>query len=217
MRSRSGSKVDADSLYGVLSEMDLNQSVGNKTSPSARSWFACMLPVAHAAVGVLAYSLVQVCREWRDLSAVAVVAAVAGSQFPDVLDKPLAYFQLLPSGRSLGHSLLFLAVVGLVLWRLAPEEYGESALAFCVAACSHVLADGYRALLPVGGVQIPGYLLWPITQAPRYGETAAPWVRLSRIYSTPSFGTQTLVLLTAAGVVLACRAALALPGTPWEL
>lgn len=169
-----------------------------------------MLPVGHAAVGILTYAGVQLPREWTEFGAISVVAALLGSQFPDAVDKPLAYYQLLPSGRSLGHSVVFLLVVGLVLYQLTPENHRNNALAFWVAAVSHPLADARHALLTLGRSDLPGYLLWPMTPVPTYGNPAAPWVRIVRIYSDPEFSIVTLALVTCVCAVVVSRVAIAL-------
>ncbi|WP_435101513.1 metal-dependent hydrolase [Halarchaeum sp. P4] len=172
-----------------------------------------MLPLAHAALGLLAYAGVQLPRDWRAFTGTGVLAALLGSQFPDLVDKPLAYADLIPSGRSVAHSLLLVGLLGVALYAAVPAEWRTEALGFWVAALVHPFADARHALLDGGFADLPGYLLWPVTRAPRYGEHAAPWVRVLRIYSAPEFGTQTLLLVGAAGVLLAGRAAVALDAT----
>lgn len=172
-----------------------------------------MLPLAHAALGLLAYAGVQLPRDWRGFTASGVVAALLGSQFPDLVDKPLAYADVVPSGRSVAHSLLLVGLLGVALYLAVPDEWRADARGFWVAALVHPLADARHALRD-GLADVPGYLLWPVTRAPRYGEHAAPWVRVLRLYSSPDVGTQTLVLLAAAGALLAGRAAVALDVMP---
>ncbi|MFC7199682.1 metal-dependent hydrolase [Halospeciosus flavus] len=169
-----------------------------------------MLPLAHAAIGLLAYAGVQLPRDWRSLTVGGAAAALLGSQFPDLIDKPLAYMGLIPSGRSVAYSLFVLGVVGLFLYVYTPSEWRLEALAFLTAALSHPLVDAHQQLLEQGVSGLPGYLLWPITQAPRYGDPAAPWLRVVRIYSSPDLGLQTLGLLAIVGVVFAGRAAVEL-------
>lgn len=159
-----------------------------------------MLPVAHTAVGVLAYLGVQIPRDWTAVSAGSVLAALVGSQFADVIDKPLAYYGVLPSGRSLAHSLFVVVLLGIVLYVVTPAVYRKYAFAFWVAAFSHPFADGYHSLL--SGESLPGHLFYPLTRAPRFGDPAAPWTRLIRIYSQPTFEVQTLALVAIAVTLL---------------
>ncbi|PSQ17916.1 hypothetical protein BRC99_00275 [Halobacteriales archaeon QS_7_69_60] len=78
-----------------------------------------MLPWGHLAVGYLAYSLAVRGRTGGPPAGLATAALAVGTQFPDLIDKPLvAWVSLLPSGRSLGHSLLFAAACGVGLWYL---------------------------------------------------------------------------------------------------
>lgn len=161
-----------------------------------------MLPVAHAAIGILTYAAVQLSRDWRALILRSGVAATLGSQLPDLIDKPLAYYALLPSGRSLAHSLFFVATLATLLYFLTPDEYRTSALAVCVATTAHIVTDAHHALLTDPLTTLPGYLLWPLTTAPRYGDPAAPWVRVLHIYSHPTFSIQPLLLATLASLVL---------------
>lgn len=164
-----------------------------------------MLPVAHASVGILAYAGVQLPRDWTELTALSALAALFGSQLPDLIDKPLAYFNLLPSGRSLGHSLIFLGVTGILLYRRVPEQYHPVAVAVSVSSFSHPLVDASQTILSGGPLTLPGYLLWPVTEAPRYGNPIAPWTRVIRLYSRPEFGTRTIVLIAGAGLLLVAR------------
>ncbi|MFU8869529.1 metal-dependent hydrolase [Natronococcus sp.] len=132
-----------------------------------------MWPWGHLAVAYLLYSLYAHGRFRRAPQAEPALAVLVGSQFADLIDKPLAWwFGILPTGRSLAHSLFFAAAlivavyaVGIVLERL------ETATAFVVAHLSHLLADiPPRALL--GYPFETEFLVWPLLEQPtfRYGE-----------------------------------------------
>jgi len=95
-----------------------------------------MWPWGHAAVGYLAYSLGYRASD-RRLTGAAVIALGVGTQFPDLIDKPLGWtFGVLPGGRTLAHSLLTVAVVAVVLAiplgvvsarrRREPVDYGAT-------------------------------------------------------------------------------------------
>ena len=119
-----------------------------------------MWPLGHAAVAYLCYTALQRAREVPQYG-LAVVLLAVGSQFPDLIDKPLSWrLGLLPTGRSLAHSLVILVpvvvLVSLVAARYDRAEYG---IAFSVGALSHVLADSLPVLW--GDAEI-AYLLWPL-------------------------------------------------------
>lgn len=125
-----------------------------------------MLPWGHASLGYLCYTLYSRLRYRRPPLGPAVLALAVGTQFPDLIDKPLAWsFSVLPSGRSLAHSLVTLSVVAAVLYWLSRHrsEIREVG-AFLAGWTSHVFADGYGVLLGEPGCL--NYLLWPLAICP---------------------------------------------------
>ncbi|WP_284033485.1 metal-dependent hydrolase [Halobaculum lipolyticum] len=87
-----------------------------------------MLPWTHAAFGYLLL-LAVVLLLGRRFSRAELLAVLVGTQLADVIDKPLAWwFDVVPSGRSLGHSLLFVvplcAVVVAITWYRRHPEVG---------------------------------------------------------------------------------------------
>ncbi|ELY76275.1 hypothetical protein C488_08377 [Natrinema pellirubrum DSM 15624] len=121
-----------------------------------------------------------------------------GSQFPDLLDKPLAYYGVLASGRSVAHSLLVATLVAsLVTWgahvlhRRRPAHHWVERLApvtpaaFSIGYLSHLVGDSLEPLLAGASTDVT-YLGWPLLAAPRYaGDSVAPWVRLLALYRQP--------------------------------
>jgi len=104
-----------------------------------------------------------------------VIVAFA-SQFPDLIDKPLAwYLGVLPGGRTLAHSLFAAAAAGaVVLWIGRRWQREEAAFAFILGYITHVVSDIEPRLL-VGvlqgdftQLQWGGYLLWPLYPPPPY-------------------------------------------------
>lgn len=128
-----------------------------------------MWPWGHLAVGYLLYSLGS--HRWgRRPESPAVFLLALGTQFPDLVDKPLAWtFGLLDSGRSLGHSYLVAAIVLAILYAVVVPRVGRSPfVAFAVGYLSHPLADlPFRDLL-VGEFAFASYLLWPQVPLPPY-------------------------------------------------
>jgi membrane-bound metal-dependent hydrolase YbcI (DUF457 family) len=133
-----------------------------------------MWPLGHAAVGYLCYLLATRTRFDRPPGEFAVLALLVGTQFPDLVDKPLAwYLGVIPTGRTLAHSLLFLIPVAVGVYLLA-RRYGrpEYGFAFGLGALSHTLVD---ALPAVWGGTDAGFLLWPAIPVEEY-ESGAPTV-----------------------------------------
>jgi hypothetical protein len=129
-----------------------------------------------------------------------VYAVGFGTQFPDLIDKPLTWsFLVLPYGRSLGHSLFTLGVLMLVL-RVAFRYPDQKALstAFGVGYVSHLFGDGIGAIVSsdFGGL---GYLLWPVTDVPS-GDTGSFVEFFLALEPTPLMLVG-VVLTVVAGVV----------------
>ena len=128
-----------------------------------------MLPWGHAAVGYLAYRLYTFLRHRRPPVGAAVVALAVGTQFPDLVDKPLAWtFGVLTSGRSLAHSLLTATVViALIAWYARRRDRSELAVAFAVGYLSHLFGDALGPLLDGEYVYFSS-LGWPLLPPPPY-------------------------------------------------
>ena len=123
-----------------------------------------MLPWGHAAVGYLLYTAA--CRntegEKRIPEGIAVLALAVGTQFADLVDKPLAwYLGALPSGRSLAHSLFVAAALLIALDRLATSTgRRDLSAAFALGYLAHLAGDAIYGL--GGGVERLHFLLWPV-------------------------------------------------------
>ena len=132
-----------------------------------------MNPPEHFLVALLPVLAYVVVRD-RRLPSLRLVAVVGlGSQFPDLIDKSLAYqLGLIPSGRVFMHSLPtalpFLLGVGYYAWKTDRRRLGG---AFTFAHLSHLFADFYTAFL--GPTRyIPPELLWPL--GPPVARRASP-------------------------------------------
>jgi hypothetical protein len=108
-----------------------------------------ILSIEHFIVAVLPLAVYILLRN-RQLPTPKVTALIfVGSQFPDLVDKPLTLQSgLLSSGRVFLHSLPiaipFLALVMYYEWR---TERPRLTAVFAVAHLSHLLADNYKPLL----------------------------------------------------------------------
>jgi hypothetical protein len=126
-------------------------------------------PWGHLAFAYLLYSsFVHVWYRRRPTwPGVALVAV--GSQVPDLIDKPLAWtLNVLPSGRSLGHSFLvgtIVVVVAIALFR----RFDLKGWPFALGYYSHLLGDSIRPLLD-GRFHDLAFLLWPFFELETTGE-----------------------------------------------
>lgn len=126
-----------------------------------------MWPWEHLAVGYLLYSGYVHFRDDEAPTPLAAVAVAVGTQFPDLVDKPLAWsFGFFSTGVSIAHSV-FIAVgfstLLIVLARRRGRE--EPAVAFVVGYLSHLPADALYPMLLGGKIGIYK-LLWPFVVAP---------------------------------------------------
>ena len=124
-----------------------------------------MFPWGHVAVGYLCYSLSSHLRG-RTPDGVSTVALVVGTQFPDLVDKPLSWsLDVLPAG-VLAHTVFFaLPFVVLTLFLAHRFSRTELAVAFSVGYLSHLPAD----MLPsVVFSDDPSYwfMFWPVVARP---------------------------------------------------
>lgn len=138
---------------------------------AARSKHSMMWPWGHAVVGYLLYTAYTRRRYDRPPDDVPTVLLLVGTQFPDLIDKPLAWsLGLLPSGRTLGHSLLVLVSLSLLVYTLAARyrdpEWGS---AFAIGALSHAVVDVLPAAIR-GEYAYTTSLLWPLLSAPPHDE-----------------------------------------------
>ena len=124
-----------------------------------------MWPWEHLAFGYVLYSGYTRLRHGHPPEQRPVLALAAATQFADVLDKPLAWtFDVLPTARSLGHSIFFAAavvgVVALVGRRLGTPGYVP---AVAIGYASHLLGDVLYGFVRRGEINVR-YLLWPLVR-----------------------------------------------------
>ncbi|MBX0296668.1 metal-dependent hydrolase [Haloarcula nitratireducens] len=135
-----------------------------------------MWPWGHLAVGYFCYLAIVRLGARRGLTAATLLAVAFGTQFPDLVDKPLAWsVPILPSGRSLAHSLVVAAVLLTVLyWISRVYEREEIVLAFAVGYVAHSLSDlGPGTVLgllqgDLSQLTWTTYLVWPLLAPPPY-------------------------------------------------
>jgi len=127
-----------------------------------------MWPWGHAAAGYLCYSLVVRSRGRRPTAA-ALLALAVGTQFPDLVDKPLAWsVGVLPGGRTLAHSLFTVALLVVAVHYFTRRYGGRTAGgAFLFGTVSHVLTDGLYAAFAWEFADL-SFMLWPVLPMPAY-------------------------------------------------
>lgn len=126
-----------------------------------------MWPWEHVAVAYLAASVASRYLWGEPPSRAPALAAVLAGIGPDLVDKLLSWWlALLPSGRSLAHSLVIggplVLLVLLVGWRL---HRSPVAIAFAVGYLTHLVGDVAYPLVVKDELRI-GFLFWPLIPAP---------------------------------------------------
>jgi hypothetical protein len=139
-----------------------------------------MLPLEHflaAFLPVLAFFLLR----YRQLPSLGVVFVVfVGSQFPDLVDKPLSLANVIPWGRVFMHSLPFaLPMAAVVLLYAVATDQQHLGGGFVFAYLLHIPGDWYGRLL---SGEIPPDLLWPIMSIPAHPD-APGWGGPGDIYA----------------------------------
>lgn len=159
-----------------------------------------MWPWGHAAVGYLLYSFGIRERTDQPPAPLAALAVVFGTQVSDLVDKPLAWsFGVLPTGRSLAHSLLIIVPIVLVLWWIWGDRHGDVVAAFGLGWISHPFADGVGILFGDDFAYF-GYMGWPITSTPPYETDPSFLAHFLGIELTPHFIGQWILAAIALAV-----------------
>lgn len=159
-----------------------------------------MWPWGHLAVGYLAYSVLSRSRlDAPPRVGPALVVAIA-TQTPDLIDKPLAWnLALLPSGRSLAHSLFFTAAIVFAAVVVARRYRRPTlAVAFGVGYVSHLLADAVYPLW-TGEYASLAYFVWPLLPMHDTPTKGILWYILSQEW-TPYATVQFVLFGLAVGV-----------------
>jgi hypothetical protein len=121
-----------------------------------------MWPWDHLAFGYLLYLILGAPNPRSQRDDLTFLVLAIGTQLPDLIDKPLAWsLGLLPSGLSLGHSAVFLAILIPIAVSVS-NRYGrpELAGALVTGVASHLIGDVLFALL-IGSPRPYQFLFWP--------------------------------------------------------
>jgi hypothetical protein len=180
-------------------------------------------PWEHLAVGYLVYSVATRALSSHRLTATTVAALAFGTQFPDLVDKPLGWgTTLLPSGLSLAHSVLF-AVPFSALVVTVGTAFGRTgvAAAFALGYLTHLPGDVIYPLLVTGDLSL-GFLLWPLVPADPSTVAVLPFVeelavRFLRFLRTPRGLLYLILELGLLGAASARWYTDGLPGLRWAI
>lgn len=127
-----------------------------------------MMPWGHLAVGYLAYSVGTRVWSGRTPAGGPTILLAMGTQFPDLVDKPLNWWFGIFDGRAIGHSVLVMGMLCTAILVVAyRRERGALGAAFSVGVVTHLLGDSWQALLH-GDFGSATFLLWPLFPAPTY-------------------------------------------------
>lgn len=126
-----------------------------------------MWPWGHLAVGYLLATGWHRRQSGTPLGPTAAVLAGMAALLPDFVDKPLAWWVgVLPTGRSLAHSLLFGAVLlGGVWWVTSRRRRQTLGVVFAIGYCSHLAGDAIYPTI-AGNVGELTFLFWPLVALP---------------------------------------------------
>lgn len=127
-----------------------------------------MLPWGHLAFGYLVYTVGTRLWNRRAPEGAPTIVLAFGTQFPDLLDKPLNWWFDIFDGRGIGHSLIATTLLCVLLF-VVVRQYGrrDLAAAFSVGIFTHLIGDSWGALLS-GRYAEASFLLWPLFPAPTY-------------------------------------------------
>lgn len=133
-----------------------------------------MWPWEHLAVGYVLVSVLWRARG-RIPDAPTAVATAVGTQFPDLVDKPLAWgFGLLERGMAVAHSVLVAVPLCLLAVALARRYgYGPIVGGFALGYLSHLPADAVYSLFYGNGINV-GAFLWPVARPPATPRAGSP-------------------------------------------
>ena len=170
-----------------------------------------MFPWGHLAVAYLAYAGYTHWAAGEPPSGWTPIVLAVAALGPDLLDKPLAWsLALLPSGRSLAHSLLLLVpVFGGMVWLASQRERSRLGAVVAIGWLSHPVADALGTVFAEGAV-LPNFLLWPLLAVEAADDTGY-LIYFLTIEPTPFVVFEAVVTVVAVGLWVYHG----LPGLDW--
>ncbi|WP_121820739.1 metal-dependent hydrolase [Halostella salina] len=159
-----------------------------------------MWPWGHLAVGYLLWSQLARDRRGQPPTGSEAILLAVGTQFPDLVDKPLAWtFGVLPNGRSLTHSALVAGVVvAVVVLVCNGRDRPLLGAAFGVGYGVHLATDALPTVV-AGHYADLAFLAWPLLPPVEYETQQSFTAHFLGIEPTPLFLLQ--ILLSAVALV----------------
>jgi hypothetical protein len=135
-----------------------------------------------------------------------------------VIDKPLAYWNVLTYGRSLAHSVFAFLLLSTLVWLAAQRLNGRwrettwknwgritAPAAFAIGYGSHLLGDAYSAVL-TGQYADARFLFYPLYAMPESSaDEVPPWLRLLRMYQDMETHPQIELIIVGLVVFIGLR------------
>jgi hypothetical protein len=126
-----------------------------------------MRPIAHFLLPLGVFILYTIVRYHGWPTGDEILIILVGTQLPDVIDKPLAWwFGVIPSGRMVAHSLVVsvpVLTVGVFLSYRSGRR--RSVVLFCLAYLSHIVGDFILILSEGTKYYFFPNLFWPLLAA----------------------------------------------------
>lgn len=177
-----------------------------------------MLPLGHAAIAYLCYVGYAVVSTHRLPARSALLSLFLGSQLPDVIDKPLAYWNVLTYGRSLAHSVFSFLLISALVWWAAQRLQGRwnrttwqdrirltAPAGLAIGYGSHLLGDSYRVVL-TGQYADARFLFYPLYTMPEsHADEIPPWLRLLQIYQNMETHPQIRIIIVSLALFIGLR------------
>lgn len=178
-----------------------------------------VLPLGHLAFAYLLYVSAALANRHPRPTAWALLPLLIGSQLPDLIDKPLAYYGVLTYGRSFAHSIFTtILVCGFVGWiahtiggnwpadELPDRLRRHTPVAFTIGYASHLVGDTWHALA-AGRIYDARFVLWPLYRMPASpADDMPPLTRMLQIYQEMETHPDLEVIVPAAVVFVGIRA-----------
>jgi hypothetical protein len=132
-----------------------------------------MWPWEHLAIGYLVVSVATRVGWGRSPGDAVVLATALGTQFPDLVDKPLGWvLGILPGGTNVAHSVFFAVPMVLLVWTLAwRTRWRAMSVGFGAGYLAHLPGDVLYPVL-LGSEAKWEMLVWPLAGASA-GDTVA--------------------------------------------
>jgi len=157
-----------------------------------------MWPWGHLAAGYLLYSAGTRLSTRDSPADVSTLVALFGTQLPDLVDKPLAWsLSVLPTGRSLAHSLVVATPVLAIGWFLtARRDARPLVAALGVGWVSHSFTDALYPLLGLHFDEVT-FLAWPLLPLPTYEVDQSFAAHFALVSPSPTFLFELLLVVLA--------------------